>query len=216
MPKQGKYAKSSRIKQIKQIRKRAHKQNGAVISDDELENFILVRFGLTSKKNLPLSVKESIQRLLIEIVNQGKNYKIWDLTSMIRNVLKKIGIRAPWQFYRQISENWQTLQLFILKEVPVVPLKKRIIVKEELSSSEFDNLVADQLAANVLLTTLGNDSHLLSSLNPQQVGQMKLSLLNENKINWDRVASAFDPIPFDVSSAPDEATKEWLQELISN
>ncbi|MDN6491825.1 MAG: hypothetical protein L0K14_04080, partial [Leuconostoc sp.] len=64
MVKQGRFAKSKRLKQIKAIRKQMHTDTGRTIKPEDFENFVLVRYGLTLKKRLTGVDKQTVQRFL--------------------------------------------------------------------------------------------------------------------------------------------------------
>ena len=106
MPKQGQFAKSSRLKQLNQFRVKQHSQQN-VIDNEQFVDYVILRFNLTSKKRLKKNIQESNQRFLIEILDacQGRNL---DLNSTIPGLLKKLNSRVPWQFYRQIIVGWKS------------------------------------------------------------------------------------------------------------
>ena len=68
MPKQGQFAKSSRLKQLNQFRVKQHSQQN-VIDDEQFVDYVVLRFNLTSKKRLEKDIQESNQRFLIEILD---------------------------------------------------------------------------------------------------------------------------------------------------
>ncbi len=70
--KQGKFAKSSRLKQIKAIQKRHQQQNSRVITADKFQAFLLVRYGLTMKSKLRPVDKETMQRFLMAWIETGE------------------------------------------------------------------------------------------------------------------------------------------------
>ena len=69
LPKQGQFAKSSRIKQLNNFKVKRHGQ-GSTISADQFTDYLLVRFALTTKKKVAKGAQETVQRFLIEIGDQ--------------------------------------------------------------------------------------------------------------------------------------------------
>ena len=67
MPKQGQFARSSRQKMIKEFRHR-QQRSSRKISPNMANNFLLVRFNLTSGKKLSAVDRESCQRFLEELM----------------------------------------------------------------------------------------------------------------------------------------------------
>ncbi len=66
MPKQGHFAKSMRTKQINDFKVKRN-ATGATIDDEQLTDFLVVRFALTAKKRVQSEARETAQRFLIEI-----------------------------------------------------------------------------------------------------------------------------------------------------
>lgn len=56
---------------------------------------------------------------------------------------------------------------------------------------------------------------MMSLIKPEQVNELTAGLMSGTAIDWDQVAAMFEPIPFDVSTAPDEPTKRWLNQLLA-
>ena len=59
MPKQGQFAKSSRLKQLNQFKVKQHSQQN-VIDDEQFVDYVVLRFNLTSKKRLEKIFKKAI------------------------------------------------------------------------------------------------------------------------------------------------------------
>lgn len=62
MPKQGHFAKSSRLKQLNNFKVKRPQVAGNEISGDQLTDFLVVRFALTAKKRVPAVAQETSQR----------------------------------------------------------------------------------------------------------------------------------------------------------
>lgn len=210
MPKQGQFAKSSRLKQLNQFRVKRHSQQN-VIDDEQFVDYVILRFNLTSKKRLKKNIQESNQRFLIEILDacQGRNL---DLNSTIPDLLKKLNSRVPWQFYRQIIAGWEVLQQFIRRELPGVPLKKQILVSGTLTKEDLTKMVAEELATKATAMTFLN--HPVSK-RIQEVTKSRLlqAVYQENKINWQQIATLFKHFPLTIDPQLDQGTKEWLMAL---
>lgn len=212
MVKQGRFAKSSKLRQIKQIRHHMHHQAGRIISPDQFEEFVLVRYGLTLKKKYYGIAKETMQRFLMEVIHTaGPTINPWPLTTIITETFKNIGVRVPYQFYRVVFENWAPFEQFLKREIPAVPLKARLFLTATVSKEQLSQIIGRQLAANTLMTT-GN-RQIIEQVKPEQLDSLVAQFMIEGVINWQRVAQIFAPIPFDTSTAPDETTKQWLEQL---
>lgn len=215
MVKQGKFAKSSKLRQIKEIRKARQEKDDRTITPAQFAQFVFVRYGLTLKAKMIGTDKETIQRFLIEWVDNAPLNENWPIQQLAVETLKKINVRVPYQFYRAIVRNWSKFQRFLKREIPAVPLKKRLLLTDFLTSEAFEKVVARQLAANTLLATLGNNPQLMKQINLNQVATLAENFMDGNHINWQKVEAAFKPLPFDPSTAPDTPTNNWLTKLSS-
>ncbi|KRL20364.1 hypothetical protein [Lentilactobacillus kisonensis] len=211
MVKQGRFAKSSKLKQIKQIRRRMHHPAGRIIQPDQFEEFVLVRYGLTLKKKYKGTDKETMQRFLMEVLAAAAGQNSWRLTAIIPETFKRINVRVPYQFYQRVLRNWDPFVQFLNREIPAVPLKDRIVLSGSLTEEQLNGIIASQLAANTLLAT-GN-TQLLKMVTAEQTDSLEKSLMTGNQVDWQKVAKVFNPIPFDTSTAPDQRTKQWLDSL---
>lgn len=210
MPKQGQFAKSSRLKQLNQFKVKQHSQQN-VIDDEQFVDYVILRFNLTSKKRLEKNIQESNQRFLIEILGACQEQNL-DLTATIPELLQKLNSRVPWQFYRQIIAGWEVLQQFIRRELPGVPLKKQILVSGTLTKEDLTKKVAEELATKATAMTFLN--HPVSK-QIQEVTKSRLlqAVYQENKINWQQIETLFKPFPLTIDPRLDQGTKEWLMAL---
>lgn len=210
MPKQGQFAKSSRLKQLNQFRVKHHSQQN-VIDDEQFVDYVVLRFNLTNKKRLEKNIQESNQRFLIEILDVCQEQNL-DLTAIIPELLKKLNSRVPWQFYRQIIAGWEVLQQFIRRELPGVPLKKQILVSGTVTKEDLTKMVAEELATKATAMTF------LNRPVSKQIQEMTKSRLLQvvyqgNKINWQQIVTLFKPFPLTIDPQLDQGTKEWLMAL---
>ncbi|MCI1975607.1 MAG: hypothetical protein LKJ51_06790 [Limosilactobacillus sp.] len=210
MPKQGHFAKSSRLKQLNQFKVKRASQH-STIDDEKFIDYVILRFNLTSKKKLAKEIQESNQRFLIEILESRQKQRI-DLSSTIPNLLTKLNSRVPWQFYRQVIAGWETLQHFICREVPAVPLKGRVLVSGTVTQANLTKLVANELATKAVAMTFLNRpvNQQVKELTKQRLLQ---TIYQNNQINWQQIAVLFKPFPLVVDPKLDEGTKEWLLAL---
>lgn len=195
MPKQGQFAKSSRLKQLNQFRVKQHSQQN-VIDDEQFVDYVVLRFNLTNKKRLEKNIQESNQRFLIEILDVCQEQNL-DLTAIIPELLKKLNSRVPWQFYRQIIAGWEVLQQFIRRELPGVPLKKQILVSGTVTKEDLTKMVAEELATKATAMTF------LNRPVSKQIQEMTKSRLLQvvyqgNKINWQQIVTLFKPFPLTI------------------
>ncbi|MBD7895091.1 hypothetical protein H9564_05095 [Limosilactobacillus sp. Sa3CUN2] len=207
MPKQGQFAKSSRLKQLNQFKVKKHSHQSA-IDDNQFVDYVVLRFNLTSKKKLAKKIQESNQRFLIEILNTCQGQRL-DLESTIPDLLKKLNSRVPWQFYRQIIDGWEDLQHFIQREVPSVPLTQQIFVSGTISKEELTKMVAEELATKATAMTFLNRpvNNQIRELTQQRLLQ---TIYKNGQINWQQIAILFKPFPLVIDPGLDRGTKEWL------
>jgi len=211
--KQGKFAKSSKQKKIKQILKAKRKPQGRIINDSEFENFLLVRYGLTLKKKLNSEVKESVQRFLQQWILVGGNQSTWSVEAMLPQVLQQLNVSLPWQFYKQIADNFSEFQSFLQRELKAVPLKERKALTDELSDGDVNDVIAGQLAANTFIATMGGNQEMLQKVTQSQLEDVLNSFSHEGAIDWDKVRNIFDPMGFEIPSGLDMPTKKWLETM---
>lgn len=215
MVKQGRYTKSSKMKQIKAIRKRMHTPAGRIIHPDEFEQFVLVRYGLTLKKRLKGTAKETVQRFLQEMLLITSVKEAWSLEAILTKTLKNINTEVPFQFYRVMMANWPEVQHFLQREIPAVPLQDRIIVTNPVGDGQLETIIVNQLAANTLIETLGGNPDMMKAIKESQIQQLTAGLISNDKIDWNKVSKIFEPIGFDPGRAGDAGTQQWLEQLMN-
>ncbi|MBB1062877.1 hypothetical protein [Limosilactobacillus fastidiosus] len=207
MPKQGQFAKSSRLKQLNQFKVKKHSHR-SVIDGDQFVDYVVLRFNLTSKKRLAKKIQESNQRFLIEILDTCQGQRL-DLESIIPSLFKQLNSRVPWQFYRQIINGWRTLQHFIQREVPSVPLKQQILVSGTISEEELTKMVAEELAVKATAMMFLNRpvSNQIQKLTQQRLFQ---TIYQGDQVNWQQIEILFKPFPLVIAPGLDQETKDWL------
>ncbi|KRL10300.1 hypothetical protein FD05_GL000424 [Lentilactobacillus otakiensis DSM 19908 = JCM 15040] len=214
MVKQGRFARSSKMKQIKAIRKRMHQPAGRTIHPDEFENFVLVRYGLTLKKRLKGIHKETVQRFLQEMLADTPIDQNWQLTDILGKTLRRIGNKVPFQFYRVITNDWPEIQHFLQREIPAVPLTERIIVSDPVDDTQLQEIVSTALAGNTYSELVDNNPEMLERVKNQPASSLQTNLLTDESIDWQKVAAVFGPFNFDPSKAADAGTRQWLEQLM--
>lgn len=210
MPKQGQFAASRRRKKIKQFKVKRH-DSGQMIDPEQLVDFVLVRFALTTKRRIAKDHQESEQRFLQELVPAIREQQ-GDVRKAISKLLPQIRTRVPWQFFRQVASDWPLVAHFIKRELPAIPVKDRFVVFNLPDEGQFNQLVGNALAEQAAALTMLNIK--LPAVMRQQIARsIKDSVVGNGQVDWRRVAQLFKPIPFDSSSAPDMATRQWLDDL---
>lgn len=210
MPKQGHFAASRRHQRIRQFKVKRH-DTGQTINPAKLTDFMLVRFALTTKRRLPQSHQETEQRFLQEIVPAIRDCQ-GDVRKAFVQLLPKMRTRVPWQFFQQVCADWQLLAHFIKRELPAVPLAQRVGAHNLPDEIELNQLIGRSLAQQASAITMLNTK--LPAVMRQQIAKsVEHSVVNKGQINWRRVSQLFAPMPFDTSTAPDEATRRWLDDL---
>ncbi|HJA26747.1 MAG TPA: hypothetical protein H9720_00065 [Candidatus Limosilactobacillus intestinigallinarum] len=211
MPKQGQFAKSARLKRVNNFKVRRHAQ-GQRINDDQLTDFLLVRFNLTAKKRVPSTAQETVQRFLIEVSDQliAAN---GDLATLVPDLLTDINHRAPWQFYCQLLPQWTLVQDFLKKELPAVPLASRRYVTSTVTTANLTQLVARLLAKKAAAITFLKRPNVPVAIQEQTARLLVASIYSAGAIDWAKVRGLLAPFPFTVDASLDAGTQEWLRQL---
>lgn len=214
MVKQGRFARSSKMKQIKAIRKRMHQPAGRTIHPDQFQDFVLVRYGLTLKKRLRGIDKETVQRFLQELLVVTPIDQTWALPTILRATLRSIGNKVPYQFYRIVTKEWTEVQHFLQREIPAVPLENRILVTDPVSDNQLQEIVSAELAGNTMVEMVHDNPAMQKMVTDEPYTTLQTNLLNDGKIDWQKVAAVSTPIHFDPEVAGDAGTRQWLEQLI--
>lgn len=212
MPKQGHFAKSSRLKQLNNFKVKHPQVAGNEISGDQLTDFLVVRFALTAKKRVPAVAQETSQRFLIEVSDQLTNYQ-GNLSLIVPAVIRKLNPQVPWQFFQQLLANWALLQRFLVKELPAVPLNPRLRITEQVAVDELAQLVAHQLAIKGAATTLLNRPQVTPALKQRTTQLLLATLYQGGQVNWTQVRALLAPLPYQPPVELDASTREWLLDL---
>lgn len=210
MPKQGHFAKSTRIKQLNQFKVKKQAE-GNTIDEDQFIDYVLVRFALTTKRSLPKLAGETYQRLIMEIcaeLNPGNN----DLQNIITHKLADLQSRVPWQFYQQVITYWEPVQHFLQREIPAVPVKQRVLISNPVDDQTLQQyvarLIAHQTTAAMFLKRPVNQLIL------NQTDQRLLTVIfHDDQLDWAKVAALWAPFPFEPADNLDDGTREWLLQL---
>lgn len=211
MPKQGQFAKSTRLKRVNNFKVRRHQQ-GQTIGDDQLTDFLLVRFNLTAKKRVPRDSQETVQRFLIEVSDQLIPSN-GDLATLVPELLADINHRAPWQFYWQLLPQWALLQDFLKKELAAVPLAPRRYVTTTVTTADLGQQVARLLAQKAAAITFLKRPHVPTAMQEQTAQLLFASIYSGKQIDWTKVRALLAPFPFTVDNNLDAGTQEWLRQL---
>lgn len=211
MPKQGQFAKSTRTKQLNSFKVK-RRGGGNTIPTDQLTDFLVVRFALTAKKRVAPAAQETVQRFLIELADRLVEDN-GNLVQLVPPLLTKLNSQVPWQFYAQLTANWDLLQRFLVKELPAVPLAQRLRVTTQLSTGQLNQLVAEQLAQKgAAATLLGRGS--LSPAQTQLVAkQLLAALYRDGQVDWQQVRALLAPLPYQPAPDLDLPTRQWLTAL---
>ena len=212
MPKQGHFAKSSRLKQLNNFKVKRPQVAGNEISGDQLTDFLVVRFALTAKKRVPAVAQETSQRFLIEVSDQLTNHQ-GNLSLIVPAVIRKLNPQVPWQFFQQLLANWALLQRFLVKELPAVPLNPRLRITEQVAVDELAQLVAHQLAIKGAATTLLNRPQVTPALKQRTTQLLFATRYKGGQVNWTPVRALLSPLPYQPPVELDASTREWLLDL---
>ncbi|WP_125581081.1 hypothetical protein [Levilactobacillus cerevisiae] len=212
MSRPGNYGKSSRLKQLRQLKRRKQQQAGNVIDWDQVTDFLLGRYHLVQGSKLPPVVDATVQRFFSEwlttAVAQGEQQAQWDVAAITATTLKRIGNQVPWQFYGLLLGQIMRWQKLLLREGPVVPLATPRQIVKPLTATAYAALVADQLAVN-LLTVMA------TPITAEQRERLTQSFFRDGQVQWSAVDALFSPLGFQITGTPDDATREWLNGLLA-
>ena len=211
MPKQGQFAKSTRTKQLNSFKvKRRGGDN--TIPTDQLTDFLVVRFALTAKKRVAPTAQETVQRFLIELANRLVEDN-GNLVQLVPPLLTKLNSQVPWQFYAQVTANWDLLQRFLVKELPAVPLAQRLRVTTQLSTGQLNQLVAEQLAQKGAAATLLGRGPLPPAQTQLVAKQLLAALYRDGQVDWQQVRALLAPLLYQPAADLDLPTRQWLTAL---
>lgn len=210
MSRPGKFAKSSRIKQLRQFKRRKQQQAGTTIAWEQVTDFLLGRYQLTQGRQLPPVVAATVQRFMSEWLTTaqaaGPDQVQWSLTALTPTTLKRIGNQVPWQFYAVLMGQAERWQHFLRKEGPAMPLSPRRQIIEPLDAAAWAQVVAQQLALNLLTVTA-------APVTTAQREQLVTSLLTNDTVNWAAVSALFSPLGFQNTADQRGDTYQWLNDL---
>lgn len=211
MPKQGQFAKSTRTKQLNSFKvKRRGGDN--TIPTDQLTDFLVVRFALTAKKRVAPTAQETVQRFLIELADRLVEDN-GNLVQLVPPLLTKLNSQVPWQFYAQVTANWDLLQRFLVKELLAVPLAQRLRVTTQLSTGQLNQLVAEQLAQKGAAATLLGRGPLPPAQTQLVAKQLLAALYRDGQVDWQQVRALLAPLPYQPAADLDLPTRQWLTAL---
>lgn len=211
MPKQGQFAKSTRTKQLNSFKVK-RRGGGNTIPTDQLTDFLVVRFALTAKKRVAPAAQETVQRFLIELADRLVEDN-GNLVQLVPPLLTKLNSQVPWQFYAQVTANWDLLQRFLVKELPAVPLDQRLRVTAQLSTGQLNQLVAEQLAQKGAAATLLGQGPLPPAQTQLVAKQLLAALYRDGQVDWQQVRALLAPLPYQPAPDLDLPTRQWLTAL---
>ncbi|CAJ1225511.1 hypothetical protein LZY01_20830 [Levilactobacillus zymae] len=210
MSRPGKFAKSSRVKQLRQFKRRKQQQAGNVIAWDRVTDFLLGRYQLTQGRKLPATVAATVQRFFSEWLTTaqaaGPTQLQWSVSELTTATLARIGNQVPWQFYAVLAGQFGSWQRFIRREGPAVPIEPRRQIVALMTPATFNRALAHQLAVNLLTVTA-------APITPAQEDQLVHSLLDEDQLNWAAVGALFTPLGFQNTAEKRSDTYQWLNDL---
>lgn len=212
MVKQGHYAKVSRQKKLRQLKRRHQVRADRTIDPSELSEFLLVRYHLTHGKSQRPLLRKTMQRFLAQWLAcaENTNGTTWSIATITDQALQQFNRQLPWQGYALVGQAFMALQTFLTKEVPAVPLAERLLVTDTISVAQWQRALSTQLAVNVLLGLFGTQ---LDRVTNAQIAEMRTGLLTEHgQVDWTKAADLLAPVTV-LPTDPDPATQTWLTQL---
>lgn len=213
MVKQGKFAQVKRTKNQKSAKIRQMKtRNDQQLADDQVTEFLQVRYHLTqSQRQVPV-VEETMQRFLNIFLAQRPQTGNWDLAEMLPATLDELGV-LPWQFFYVLDLEWLKLERFLAKEVPALPTVQVQRVMP-LNAGQFSVLLGRFLARNWFAQQFKNQPERLQQVTVAQLTALENSILLKSVVDWQQVKVLYLTVP-DASGMEDvdTATHTWITNL---
>ncbi|KRL93693.1 hypothetical protein ACUIJQ_11465 [Levilactobacillus hammesii] len=210
MSRPGNYGKSSRLKQLRQVRRRKQQQTSRTIAWEQVEDFLLGRYHLVQGSKLPPLVDATVQRFFSEWLQtalaQGENQVQWDITALTTTTLQRIGNQVPWQFYSVLAGQAMRWQRLIQREGPVLPLATPRQMVSPLTATGWEQVIAEQLAVNLLTISA-------IPVTVKQRDQLTASFRTDDGLQWGAIAALFGPLGFQITPGTDQETTQWLNDL---
>jgi len=210
MSRPGNYGKSSRLKQLRQVRRRKQQQTSRTIAWEQVEDFLLGRYHLVQGSKLPPLVDATVQRFFSEWLQtalaQGENQVQWDITALTTTTLQRIGNQVPWQFYSVLAGQAMRWQRLIQREGPVLPLATPRQMVSPLTATGWEQVIAEQLAVNLLTISA-------IPVTVKQRDQLTASFRTDAGLQWGAIAALFEPLGFQITPGTDQETTQWLNDL---
>lgn len=210
MSRPGNYGKSSRLKQLRQVRRRKQQQASRTIAWEQVEDFLLGRYHLVQGSKLPPLVDATVQRFFSEWLQtalaQGEGQVQWDVTTLTATTFQRIGNQVPWQFYSVLAGQAMRWQRLLQREGPVLPLTTPRQIVSPLTREDWQRLIAEQLAVNLLTISA-------VPVTVKQREQLAASFMADDGLQWAAVAALFAPLGFQITPGTDPETTQWLNGL---
>ncbi|MFL1696173.1 hypothetical protein ACJQWY_05175 [Weissella kandleri] len=213
MVKQGQFAQVKRTQNQKPAKIRQMKtRNDHQLADDQIPEFLQVRYHLTqSQRQVPV-VQETMQRFLNVFLSQRPQTGNWDLTEMLPATLTKLGV-LPWQFFYVLDLEWPKMERFLVKEVPALPIAnvQRVI---PLTADQFSALLGRFLARNWFAQQFRNQPERLQQVTVAQLTALENSILLKAEVAWQQVNVLYLTMPDagDIEDV-DNAAHTWITNL---
>lgn len=209
MVKQGKFASTTKHMQGSAQRYKAN-SGQSTIKDENLSEYVIVRYHLTRGKKQSTLIENTILRVLDVLVpmiqrNQGA------LDESLVEHLKSVSIMVPWQYYKIMSDEWEPLQRWLKKELPAVPLAETLRLVSEVDEAE--SMIAQQLAINWWINQSQGNAERLAAVTEDKIMSLKETFLPNDKVDWDIVKTIYSTTSFEVSATVDNDTQNWLTDL---
>lgn len=212
MVKQGKFASVSALKKGRRLQHQQKTSQGRTIERTQLTEFMQVRYHLTQFQQQPALVQETMQRWLAIWLSNGTD-DVWDVETVTTQTVQQIGPQVPWQFYLLVSRNWAGFNKFIQRELPNVPLEKRIRLQ---GAVDFSAVLSRQLSLNWFLASYAGNETALTRVTEQQVANLAQNFVDEQgSLAWDKIELLYQPVKFELPADSDDATQQWFTQLLA-
>lgn len=211
MPKQGQFARSQRHGISKSFHQHHQRQRQRTIDQTMVNDFLIVRYRLTTGKHLEPLDRETGQRFLQELTPRLQETS-FDLSVAVHQTLVEINAKVPWQFFYQLSRNWTLLNQFIQRELPALPLAEPVLLKNLVTQEWLDQVIVQLLAKRIIGMTLLQRT-VAATVQQNLIHQMATTLESDSQIQWSKVAAVFKPWSFPLDERLDSGTRDWLKAI---
>ncbi|MDO4903399.1 MAG: hypothetical protein Q3959_03970 [Limosilactobacillus sp.] len=209
MPKQGKFAKSSRIKQLNSFKVKRHQQASGIEQKD-LVQYLILRYGLTLANRMTEDERNTTDLFMLQVWVRLASQQ-GNLPEIVQEVITDMNSKVPWQLLRLVDSIWTDQEKFLKKELANAPLDEKVFLTP-LSQEDLRMMIAQALAMKGAAATLLK-GHASPAIVNQTAQLLLPSFFQNGEIDWEKVRGIFKPLPYEPAEEWSSETRDWLKRL---